>query len=134
MARHIKILSMIFLFYGGVLVLEAFGNIISFGNFNKAVIIQNGQIQLANFSFGGFEPFVRILMFVETYFALLVGIPALIGGYGLYHRKAWGRYTLLILSLFLLLKFPIGTFIGLYALWALTKPETVELIHARELL
>ena len=134
MAFHIRVLSIIFVVFGGTLLLTALANIYESGQFSQAMIIGDQGVHFSNINSGSFDTILKILLFIETYFSVIIGIPALIGGWGLYHRKAWGRYTLLILSLFLLLKFPIGTFIGLYALWALTKPETVELIHARELL
>lgn len=130
MERHIKVLSGIFLLYGGILFIDAFENLVILNKFDTSAIFENLNFHLASASNSGFDKILQFLIFIETYFDLIACFPALIGGWGLLHHKPWGRYTVLALSMFLLLVFPIGTFIGLYTIWALTKPEAVRIIHA----
>ena len=40
-------------------------------------------------------------------------------GVGLLQHKSWGRVLAIIMSIVMLFKFPIGTAIGIYALWVL---------------
>jgi len=44
---------------------------------------------------------------------------ALIAGYGLLNRRPWGRIVAIIAAILALLKFPIGTALGIYTLWVL---------------
>jgi hypothetical protein len=53
----------------------------------------------------------------------ILAIPGLIGGIGLMKRKNWARILVLILSIVNILNFPLGTAIGIYALWVLLQPE-----------
>ena len=44
---------------------------------------------------------------------------ALVAGYGLLNRAPWGRTVAIIAAIFALIKFPIGTAVGIYTLWVL---------------
>lgn len=57
---------------------------------------------------------------------LVFSVPYLLAGYGLLKRYAWGRILGMVLGAFALLSVPIGTALGVYALWALTRPEAEE--------
>jgi hypothetical protein len=50
-------------------------------------------------------------------------VPELIGGIGLLKGKSWARILLLILGCLNLLHFPLGTALGIYTIWGLTRPE-----------
>lgn len=63
---------------------------------------------------------VLIIMFV------VLSVPGIIAGMGLFKRKEWARILTLILSVLHLLSFPIGTAVGVYSIWALVQPENVE--------
>ncbi|MBN1542347.1 hypothetical protein JW992_09400 [candidate division KSB1 bacterium] len=73
-----------------------------------------------------------ILTFIGTFIATIVAltsIPGLIGGIGLWRRKAWARVLILIVSAINLLNFPIGTALGIYSIWVLVHEETSALFH-----
>ena len=63
-------------------------------------------------------------------FLFLISAPGLIGGVGLLQRRSWARILVLILECLNLLNLPLGTALGIYTLWALTKPETQSLLRA----
>ena len=65
---------------------------------------------------------------VVAFFLLLVSLPGIIAGVGLLKRKSWSRILVLILACLNLLNVPFGTAIGIYSLWALTRPETPRLL------
>jgi hypothetical protein len=44
---------------------------------------------------------------------------ALVAGYGLLNRAPWGRTVAIIAAIFALIRFPIGTALGIYTLWVL---------------
>lgn len=56
---------------------------------------------------------------------IVISIPGILAGLGLYKRKEWARLLTLILSIFEIFNFPFGTAIGIYSIWALIQPETV---------
>ena len=52
-------------------------------------------------------------------FFSLLSVPGLAAGFGLLARKNWGRILAIVVSMLGLPNFPLGTFIGAYALWVL---------------
>ena len=56
---------------------------------------------------------------------IVISIPGIIAGLGLYKRKEWARILTLIISIFEIFNFPFGTAIGIYSIWVLIQPETV---------
>ena len=69
-----------------------------------------------------------ILTTLNTLTAILIGglviglaIPALVAGIGLLARKSWARVLGIIVSVFALLSFPIGTLIGIYTIFVLMQ-------------
>lgn len=79
---------------------------------------------IGNFS-DDYDANMILTMIANVLAVLLVvlSIPGLIGGIGLIKRKNWARILILILSILNLFNFPIGTAIGVYAIWALLQPE-----------
>ena len=68
-----------------------------------------------------------ILPLVGTAVGLLLSVlslPGLMAGYGLLARKPWARVLAIVVSVLGLLNFPVGTAIGLYALWVLLQTRT----------
>lgn len=58
---------------------------------------------------------------------LVLSLPSLILGYGLYNLRPWARILGLVLAAIHLLNVPLGTLISIYAFWVLLKPETAAL-------
>lgn len=69
---------------------------------------------------------VMMVMFV------VLSIPGILAGMGLFKRREWARILTLILSVLHLLSFPIGTAVGIYSIWALVQPENVEAFKNNE--
>ena len=57
---------------------------------------------------------------------LVLSVPGIIAGIGLFKRKEWARILTLILSVLDLFNVPLGTAVGVYSIWALVQPEVVE--------
>lgn len=51
----------------------------------------------------------------------VLAIPGLAAGYGLLAHKAWGRVLAIVLGILGLINFPVGTAIGIYAIWVLLQ-------------
>lgn len=71
------------------------------------------------------EPEARsILTIIGTSLAALLtvlGIPGIVAGAGVLARKSWGRVLAIVVAVLSLLNFPIGTIIGIYAIWVLLQ-------------
>src|SRR5690606_18693506 len=63
-------------------------------------------------------------MFVSGILVVLA-LPGMIAGYGLLRRKEWGRILAIIIGILSLINFPIGTVIGVYALWVLFQESAL---------
>ena len=58
-------------------------------------------------------------------FFIVVSIPGIIAGIGLFRRKEWARILTLIISVLELFNFPLGTAVGVYSIWALVHNDVV---------
>jgi O-antigen/teichoic acid export membrane protein len=65
-------------------------------------------------------------------FLILTSIPEIIGGFGLLKRKSWARVLVMIIAVIDLMFIPIGTLIGIYALWVLLNEDTAKLFIPSE--
>lgn len=59
-------------------------------------------------------------------FFTVLAIPGLIAGVGLLKRQSWSRILALVLAILGLVNFPIGTAVGIYALWVLLQTEVSD--------
>jgi Ni,Fe-hydrogenase I cytochrome b subunit len=71
----------------------------------------------------------NVLMIVMV----ILSIPSIIAGIGLFKRKEWARILTLIISVLDLFNFPLGTAVGVYSIWAMVQPETVEIFKNENL-
>jgi hypothetical protein len=112
--NHIRIASLITLVAGilalipGLIVLLVAGGLVSAGPFSD----DPGGMLLA----GGIVSIVAICL-------LLVGLPQVIAGFGLLARKSWARPLTLVIAVFNLFAFPLGTILGIYQFWVLAMNE-----------
>lgn len=70
---------------------------------------------------------IRITSIVGTAVAgvlALFCVPGIVAGFGLLKHWNWARILTLVLSVFDLLAFPIGTLIAVYSIWVLVQRET----------
>jgi hypothetical protein len=51
----------------------------------------------------------------------LLALPGIAAGYGLLKRRPWGRILAIVIAVLGLINFPIGTAMGIYALWVLLQ-------------
>jgi len=63
-----------------------------------------------------------------------LSLPGMAAGYGLLKRRSWSRILGIIVGVLGLFNIPIGTAIGVYALWVLTDEQVAEYLgcEARE--
>ncbi len=60
---------------------------------------------------------------------LLVSLPGIIAGVGLMRLKPWSRILALVVAIFNLFSFPIGTALSIFALWVLFSEESQRVFN-----
>ena len=75
----------------------------------------------------------KILSFIGNSLALILfffSSLGIIGGTGLFTYRPWARILVMIVSAMNCLNIPVGTAKGVYSIWVLMQPETIELFDA----
>jgi hypothetical protein len=65
---------------------------------------------------------------------VVLAVPGIAAGVGLLAHKGWGRYLAIVVAILGLINFPIGTLVGIYALWVLTQEPTAQYFAAPQVL
>ena len=76
-----------------------------------------------------------VLSIIADVFAIvliIISVPGILAGMGLYKRKEWARILTLVLSIIEIFSFPFGTAIGIYSIWALIQPETIAELNSTQ--
>lgn len=74
----------------------------------------------------------KVLSYVGNSLALIIlffSSLGVIGGIGLFTYRPWARILVMIVSAMNCLNVPIGTAKGVYSIWVLMQPETIELFE-----
>ena len=66
---------------------------------------------------------------VASSIIIMLSLPRLIAGIGLLKYRQWGRVLKFVVSILGLVDFPVGTGLGVYALWVLLHRETIPLFE-----
>jgi hypothetical protein len=66
---------------------------------------------------------LAIVAIVICGFLAIVGLPGIIGGWGLLAGKEWARILVIVLGILHLLNFPLGTALGIYTLVILLRDD-----------
>lgn len=77
------------------------------------------------------ETVLMIIANVIIIFVVILSLPGIIAGIGLFKRKEWARILILIISVIDLFNIPLGTAIGVYSIWALVQPDVVAQFNHR---
>jgi hypothetical protein len=118
MRQHLDILAWLFIAMGA---LGIFAALIVFAAVGAGGLLTGDVKAIALLTGIGF--------FIAVFVAIL-SLPNIICGWGLLKRKSWSRILALVLGCLHLLSFPFGTALGVYTLWALTKPEAERLLSS----
>ena len=126
MEQHVKIIGILHVVLGGMGALAALACLALFGGIAGMVgaVGQSSDAAVGATVLGGIG---GILFFV----CLIFSLPSLVGGIALLKMASWSRVFMIVVSVLYLLHLPIGTALGIYGLWALTKPETQALFARR---
>jgi hypothetical protein len=66
---------------------------------------------------------MAITSFLPAIMIIFSGIPTFIAGLGLLLRQSWAPLFALIMGILKLISFPIGTAIGIYAIWIYSEDQ-----------
>lgn len=85
------------------------------------------------FQFVEDEPLAQeVLSYVGHFIALSLlffSTLGIIGGIGLFSYRSWARILVMIVSAINCLNVPVGTAKGVYSIWVLMQPESIELFE-----
>src|SRR5688572_24535124 len=118
---HKKILGILYVITGfllimGMLVLRAIFTTIYAFAFNDAEPEEQAIFQLI----------MSIGAYVQVLVIAIVAVPTLISGIGLLMRQSWAMIAALIVACFKLFSFPVGTAIGIYAIWIYSEDQKLQ--------
>lgn len=111
MATHIKVLAWLHIVFG------------LFGSFIALLVFGGTMISLP---FAGSLSNSAIVGITGTFVSLLLGgmsLLQLVAGWGLLGRKSWARILTIVLGVISLIRFPLGTALGIYTLWVLMSKD-----------
>jgi hypothetical protein len=123
MRQHVNIVGYLYIGFGALYLLIAC--------LVAVILLGAGLIALPS---DGTEP-LGILLIVAVSVGLLLlvlGLPGIIGGWGLLRLRSWARILVLVLAVVNLFNVPIGTALGIYTFWVLLNDETEKLFAASE--
>jgi hypothetical protein len=72
-------------------------------------------------------PLERLILALAIVYSLIMAIPLAVAGRGILRWRPWAKTLGMLLSAVNMLFLPIGTGVGIYALWVLTD-ETTEFL------
>jgi hypothetical protein len=122
METHLKVNAVLFIVMGAVLICLAALMALVFGVLGSVVGAsgeEDAAVALAAIGVSGLA---------LTIFLLVLAVPYIICGWGLWKRRSWARILGIVLAVLALPNFPLGTAFGVYALIILFKNETEALL------
>ncbi len=127
MDTHVKVVGILHVIFGAIGILVAVGFLLLFGGIAGVVGLSADHPDAALA--------VPIVGAVGGILFLIIGVislPGLIGGIGLLKLAPWSRVLMIVVSALDLVNVPFGTALGIYGLWALTRPETEAMFARRQ--
>jgi len=118
--KHVKLISVFWIVYGGLGLLWAF---IIFSTLMGISFIPDIS-----------EEGIYILRGIGAFVSVIIGIfslPEIIAGIGLLKKKEWARILAMVVSFLNLIAIPFGTALSIYTLVILFKDETAELFKSK---
>jgi hypothetical protein len=69
------------------------------------------------------------LVLLVSSLCVVAAIVGIVGAIGVFRRRGWGRYVLMCMGAIWLLKVPVGTALGIYTFYVLTREPIVASFH-----
>ena len=122
MDTHVKVVGVLYIAFSALALLGAFVLMVTVGGaagiVGAAAPPEDAAIAL---------PIIGITGLALVLLLVILGLPGLITGWGLLNYKPWARILGLILAVLNLFNIPLGTALGIYALWVLLNKDTERL-------
>ncbi len=119
MKTHIQIVALLHVGLGAFAFLGAIAVFVFLG-MAGGIVISQGEKEAAGI--------LGIVAFFVGGFLAILALPGIIGGWGLYQGRPWGRPVVIVLGVLHLANIPFGTAVGIYTLWALlNEPQPTPL-------
>jgi len=115
-SEHIHLLGIIFVVWGCLSLLLGVGMWLFFAGLG---------------AFSGEREALAVMLVIATVasgFSIVTGIAEVISGWGLLKKMSWSRLLTLIMAVINVISFPLGTALGVYAMWVLFKDESKEVL------
>jgi hypothetical protein len=122
MTTHVKVVAVLYLFLSAFGLLAALAVSMAFG-LAGGIVNANADAEGAAIAL----PIIGLTGTMLVAFLVLTSLPGLIAGVGLLRLRPWARILGIVVAILNLIHIPIGTAIGIYALWILLSRETEHL-------
>jgi hypothetical protein len=122
MTTHVKVVAVLYLFLSAFGLLAALVVSMAFG-VAHGIVRMNADPNGAAVAL----PIIGLTGSVLVAYLVLTALPGLVAGIGLLKLRPWARVLGIVVAVFYLIHIPIGTAIGIYALWALLSTDTERL-------
>jgi hypothetical protein len=119
METHLRVVAVLNIVLGALGMLLAVLLLIIFGS-AATLVRASGDASIA-------VPVIGIVGSVLVLCSLVLAVPELIIGYGLWRCRPWARISGIVLSVLSLVWVPFGTLVGVYGLWVLFSKESERL-------
>lgn len=125
MRDHIKILGILNIVMGSLTALVGVGVLLAMGSIAAVITASLANASGTDYRDGAMAaPIVATIGFGIGIFFFALGLPSIIGGWGLIHYRRWSRILMIMVSGFHLFHVPLGTALGIYGLWVLLNNES----------
>ena len=121
METHVRVVAVLNIVLGALGMLFALLFLVIFGG--AATLVRASGEADASIAI----PILGIVGLMLVLFSLILAVPELIIGYGLWRCRPWARIAGIVLSVLSLLWVPFGTIVGVYGLWVLFSKDSERL-------
>lgn len=122
MTTHVKVLGVLYIALSAIGVVAALFLMLALGTASSIVGL-NAEPADAAVAL----PIIGIAGSALVVFLLALSLPGLIVGIGLLKLASWARIAGIVLAIIHLINIPVGTALGIYALWVLFNKDTERL-------
>lgn len=131
MRDHLKILGVLNIVMGSLTALAGVVALLAMGTIAGFIVASLPSASESDYHNGAVAaPVIVTIGFVIASFFLLLGLPAILGGWGLMRFRSWSRILMIIVSFFHLFHIPLGTALGAYGLWVLLNEESRRILES----
>jgi hypothetical protein len=120
---HVKVLAVLYIAFGALGTLAAFAVMAVFGIAGVAGAAGMGSDPDAMVAL----PIIGIAGTALAVFLLVLSLPGVVAGIGLFTYRPWARILTIVLSVLNLMNIPFGTVLGVYGLWVMLSEEGAKL-------